>query len=68
MSRPVYSAAAEERLGDVAKRFLDHRIGAVPVTAEDGRVVGIFSYVDAIRELLRHPVRVEADDDVRIHG
>jgi CBS domain-containing protein len=61
MSRPAYFISESASLGEAATRFVDHRIGALPVVSADGQVVGILSYADVIRELLRHPVRVETD-------
>lgn len=46
---------AEAGLGDAVDLFLEHRVGALPVIAPDGALVGIVSYLDvlrAIREVL----------------
>jgi acetoin utilization protein AcuB len=49
MTTPVVSVAFDERLLAVAKLFADTRIGAVPVLDKFGALIGIVSYVDALR-------------------
>lgn len=51
MATPVVSVPFDERLLAVAKLFADTRIGAVPVLDKFGALVGIVSYVDALRML-----------------
>ncbi len=53
MSAPVLTAHEETPLTDVAKRFVDERIGAIPIVDRNHRLVGIVSYVDVIRTLQR---------------
>jgi acetoin utilization protein AcuB len=65
MSRPPVTLDEHESLATAAERLVDHRIGAIPITS-DGRLVGVVSYVDVIRELLRHPVRVEVEGEVSV--
>lgn len=43
------TAAPDQPLVEIAKRFTDHRIGAMPVVDRDGTLVGIISYVDVLR-------------------
>ena len=43
----IFSCTASERVGDVAARLAEHRIGALPVVDGDG-VVGIFSERDLV--------------------
>lgn len=38
-----------EPIGEVVSRFVDERVGAIPVIAPDGAVVGIVSYLDVLR-------------------
>jgi len=59
MTRPTQALDESATLAEAATRFLDYRIGALPVLDGDGHVVGIVSYTDVVRELLRHPVRVK---------
>ncbi|MFZ9887130.1 MAG: CBS domain-containing protein [Myxococcota bacterium] len=39
----------EAELGEAIDLFLEHRVGALPVTAPDGSLVGILSYLDILR-------------------
>lgn len=49
MTKPVISVPFDRPLVDVAKAFADARIGAVPVLDKFGALIGIVSYVDALR-------------------
>ncbi|MCS6913276.1 MAG: CBS domain-containing protein [Myxococcales bacterium] len=51
MTAPVITVRQEAPLSVVAQRFIDDRIGAIPVVDADDRLVGIVSYVDIIRAL-----------------
>jgi acetoin utilization protein AcuB len=51
MSAPAISVPFDQPLISVAKLFADVRIGAVPVLDKFGALVGIISYVDALRVL-----------------
>jgi acetoin utilization protein AcuB len=51
MNSDVLSVDAEADAAEVVDLMLDHRIGAVPVTGEDGLLIGIVSYVDILRRL-----------------
>ncbi len=44
----VVTVTPDVRIGDFAKRLVDHRIGAVVVTGADGVVVGMMSERDMI--------------------
>ena len=52
MSRPTYSVGPETPLAKVAASMVRHRFGSA-VIVERGRVVGMFTTVDALRALLR---------------
>jgi len=55
MTRKLESVAPEDPLAKAVALFLDHRFGAVPVIASDGRLAGILTTHDvmrATRELL----------------
>jgi CBS domain-containing protein len=52
MTTDVITVREDMPLSDVARLFVDERVGALPVTDAKGRVVGIVSYVDVIRALL----------------
>jgi len=54
MNRAPMVIAADASLVDLARCFLDDRVGALPVIDDDEQVVGIVSYVD----LIRHAVAV----------
>lgn len=51
MSRPVITVPFDRPLVELARSFADGRIGAVPVTDRFGALIGIVSYVDALRAL-----------------
>jgi CBS domain-containing protein len=46
MTKDVVTVGPETAVGDVAGLLVRHRISAVPVVSEDGRVVGIVSQTD----------------------
>ena len=51
MTRPAETVPFDQPLLEVARRFADERIGALPVVDRFGAVIGIVSYVDALRVL-----------------
>jgi len=51
MSTGVISVEAESAVAEIVDLLLDNRIGAVPVTDEEGVLIGIVSYVDILRRL-----------------
>jgi CBS domain-containing protein len=52
--RKVAVTVAEDRpLIELASIFADEKIGALPVVARDGKLIGIVSYVDVLRALAR---------------
>jgi acetoin utilization protein AcuB len=51
MSTDVLSVEEEAPLGDVVAMMLEAKVGAIPVVDADGRLVGIVSYVDLLRDL-----------------
>ncbi len=51
MSTPVLSVRFDTSLTDLAGKFTDRRVGAIPVTDGFGALIGIVSYVDALRVL-----------------
>lgn len=51
MTQPAETVRADAPLAQVAAKLADSRIGAVPVVDEDGRPVGLVSYVDVLRAL-----------------
>jgi acetoin utilization protein AcuB len=51
MSRPGASVAFDMPIAELAHRFADERIGALPVTDRFGALIGIVSYVDVLRAL-----------------
>jgi CBS domain-containing membrane protein/CBS domain-containing protein len=53
MTTPVLTVQDDAPLEDVARRFVDERIGAIPVVDRDDRLTGIISYVDVIGTLQR---------------
>lgn len=51
MAAPAIVAPFDMPLVELARRFADDRIGAIPVTDKFGALIGIVSYVDALRVL-----------------
>jgi acetoin utilization protein AcuB len=47
----VITVAGDHPLQDVAHAFASERIGAIPVVAPGGKLIGIVSYLDALRAL-----------------
>jgi CBS domain-containing protein len=52
MTTDVITVREDARLSDVARQFVDERVGALPVVDSKERLVGLVSYVDVIRALL----------------
>ena len=52
MSSPVVTANPDEELGRVAQTMIDDKVGSLPVV-EDGRVVGIVTETDVLRQIVR---------------
>lgn len=59
MSRKPVAVRPEASLGEAARLMLTHRIGAVPVTDAEGRLVGIVTESDLLREAYAPDVSVE---------
>lgn len=53
-SGDVITGAAGDTVAEIAARLAAHRIGAVPVTGDDGGVLGILSERDIVRGLAEH--------------
>jgi len=51
MTAPAASVPFDKPLRDVARSFADTHIGALPVVDKFGALIGIISYVDALRAL-----------------
>jgi acetoin utilization protein AcuB len=52
MSTPVVSVDADEELGEAARAMLEDKVGSLPVV-ERGRVVGILTETDLLRQICR---------------
>jgi CBS domain-containing protein len=52
MTSGVVRVDTDADAAEVVDLMLDYKIGAVPVTDEDGSLVGIISYVDVLRSLV----------------
>lgn len=53
MSSDVVTVRTDTTVEEVIDRFLEHRVGAVPVLDGAGALVGIISYVDILRAVRR---------------
>jgi len=51
--REVFTAAPDTPLLEIAKLLGVHRIGCIVIAADDGKVIGIVSERDIVRELAR---------------
>ncbi|ODR94817.1 hypothetical protein AUC69_03130 [Methyloceanibacter superfactus] len=51
--REVFTAAPDTPLQEIAKLLGRHRIGCIVIAAEDGKVIGIVSERDIVREIAR---------------
>lgn len=49
MTRDPITAGIDTDIEDVVELLLEHRVGALPVVDDDGKVLGILSYVDVLR-------------------
>ncbi len=49
MTRSPIVVRRNTSLNEVARHFIQDRIGAVPVVDDDGRLIGIVSYVDLLQ-------------------
>jgi CBS domain-containing protein len=52
MTTEVITVRDDARLQEVARVFVEARVGAIPVVDAEARLVGMISYVDVIRALL----------------
>jgi CBS domain-containing protein len=52
MTTDVITVRENSLLSDVARQFVDERVGALPVVDEEDRLVGMVSYIEVIRALL----------------
>ncbi|HID33466.1 MAG TPA: CBS domain-containing protein [Anaerolineae bacterium] len=53
MSAPVYTVGPDERLTDVIRIMLDHKIGGVPVVDADRHPLGVITESDIFRLILK---------------
>lgn len=60
MTSPAMVAPQGEPLLELASALLDKRIGALPVVDDDGRLVGIVSYVDVLAVLQEQAAEIGA--------
>lgn len=51
MTRPAVVVAFDRPLVELARHFADERLGALPIVDKFGALIGIVSYVDALRVL-----------------
>lgn len=56
MTATPITVAPDRPLAELAEVFEDRQIGAIPIVDRDGELVGIVSYVDALRVLVRSEV------------
>lgn len=66
MTSPVKTAAPWDDLEEVSRRLLKHHIGRMPVV-DDGRLVGIVSRRDLMRQFHRTDEEIRADVERALH-
>ncbi len=54
----VFAVSADQTVAEAVRELNEHRIGAVVVTAKDGRLIGILSERDIVRRLTDSESRV----------
>ena len=59
--REVFTTAPDTTLHDIAKLLGIHRIGCIVITGSDGKVIGIVSERDIVREIARAGSKVLKD-------
>jgi len=59
--REVLTASPDTTLLDIAKMLRTHRIGCIVIAAEDGKVAGIISERDVVREIAKDGVKALKD-------
>jgi predicted transcriptional regulator len=52
MQRPVLVAAPQESVREIAARLIEHKISGMPVTGQDGTVIGVITEEDIMRALM----------------
>jgi acetoin utilization protein AcuB len=52
MTAPAIVTAYDRPLAEIAKQFADDKLGALPIVDKFGALIGIVSYVDALRLLV----------------
>jgi CBS domain-containing protein len=53
MSQPAVTTSGERSCREIGRLFADRAIGAMPVVDDDGKLLGIVSYIDVLRVLTR---------------
>ena len=51
MSKPAITVQSDAPIDAAIERFADDNVGALPVVAADGKLVGMLSYLDVIQAL-----------------
>jgi acetoin utilization protein AcuB len=57
MSTGIVSVEPQDDISTVVDRMLEHNVGAVAVVQRGGRLVGVVSYVDVLRDVARQAQR-----------
>jgi acetoin utilization protein AcuB len=53
MTRDPFTLSPGATVAQAARLLIEHQIGAAPVIATDGKLIGILSYVDVMRATTR---------------
>lgn len=57
LTHPLVTVLPDRPLVEIATMFEDARVGAIPVVDREGKLLGIISYVDALRRFARSDAR-----------
>ena len=68
MSQPVFTIYPEESLGLAAERLVKHGITRLPVVDENGRLVGMVSRLDVLRQVMDIPEKEPQPNPQRASG
>lgn len=68
MSRPPRTIQPDDTLGSAAETLVQHSITRLPVVDADGRLLGMVSRLDVLRQVMDIPQQPAAEQPQEIHG
>ncbi len=67
MSSPVFTIEPEVNVGDAWMKFMDKKVHHMPVLSSEGKLIGIVSDRDLLRELIINKGNIELAKDVTVN-